>query len=314
MKKCIAIIIALSICIISLTGCGTKASFNLTAQIDQQVIYDQNGVVIKALSLETKTYKDSGEVFLALNVYAENNSAIEVLPTIHNISINGILTCTNQGNFYLASSSNKDGINKRNGYFILGYVNDASGSYKYFGDMGITDVSNISFDLVMTKTDLFDPNTPGKNALSITPISLQTNIADKYKQEKPNPQGQVIYDQDNIKITTLGLEKDYPNPNEVWCSLLLFVENNSENRIMLKAGAGTKINEVIAQYSAGWMYPLSTIPPGKCAYIRMRPSFFGVNMSAEVEKMNLIVQINSLDNKFNVINTVNAPSVEIKLK
>lgn len=313
MKKFITIILALSICIIALTGCGTKSAFNLTAQIDQKVIYDQGGIVMKALSLEIIT-KDNGNKMLVLNVHAENNSATEVQPMIYNISINGMLTCTNQGNFYLGSSSNKDGINKHNGYFILGYINDASGLYKSFADLGITDVSNISFDIVMTELDSFDINSPGKDALAIVPVSLQTNIADKYKQEKPNPEGQVIYDQDNIKIVGLGLEKDNPKPNDAWCSLLLFVENNSENRIMLKAGAGTQINEVIAQYSAGWMYPLSTIPPGKCAYIRMRPSFVGVNMSAAVEKMNLIVQINSLDNKFNVINTVNTTSVEIKLK
>lgn len=302
MKKILAFMVTF-LFLGTFTGCGSdnrqndeastnpERTFNLTAKIDEQEIYNKDGFIIKAKSLDTKKYEDEGKTMVVLNVYAENKSNKDVAPEIYDTAINGILTSTREGSFWLPSSSKDPKYYKNESYFVLGYIEDASNYNTTLADIGITDVASIDFEIVVT-----DPNeqdqigiTKQDHIIATQAVSLKTNLASSYTQTKPNPEGKEIYNENGVRIVTLGLTKPYYE--EEWCAVRLFVENNSDETFTIKKVFPMTINETLINLKGQTeLLPLANFRPNTCAYTRLTINKldvkrFGIDESAALKTL-----------------------------
>lgn len=95
---------------------------------------------------------------------------------------------------------------------------------------GITDIADISFNF-----HIFDP-TSWDTIIDSSTIALKTSIADTYNQSYDDS-GEVIFDQDNIRIISKGIGDD----SILGPFVTLYVENNSSQDITVQV-RDTSIN------------------------------------------------------------------------
>lgn len=233
----------------------TPKSFELTGQIDEQVIYDEGGLVVKALSMEAKETAidaSTGEEkdvtpYVALNLSIENRTEMSVNVRAYATAVNGITT--NDYCFIYLLSPGTSG----EASFSLGDLN-------VFRLAGITDVAEVSFSLQFDDYDTWD-------LIAEATVTLSTGIAGSYTQQRPELQG-VVYDQNGVTIMPLGkdLEGKY---SFIRPGLMLYVENNTDQALWIDGRYDAKINGIdlgLADYDDFGAYSVSYILPGKCAY------------------------------------------------
>jgi hypothetical protein len=258
-----------------------KPGFNLTAQIEEQELYNEGGIVVKALSLETaEVENEDGEYkMLGLICSIENQSSTAITPKLFTISINGKIT-SDYTTTVMSDDAAYEGATKSwfepgeaaTCAFTVGYIEDPSGYAIPLADMGITDIANISFDLALTNPD----SDEWDNFIVIKPVSINTNIGESYTQSKPGAEDKVIYDDNGIRILCLGLSEltgDIPSEynEQKWSAVDLYIENNRTENISVEVSEDLiNVNGIACEglFGAGWLFPTSYISPGAGAFTR----------------------------------------------
>lgn len=322
MKKFLVWIIAIAICMGAIAGCSSTATdsteqmleetsapqesaepapaaaetaapstsspelepgFNLTAQIEEQELYNEGGIVVKALSLETAEVEneDGKYKMLGLICSIENQSTTTITPKLFTISINGKVT-SDYATTVTSDDAAYEGATKSwfepgeaaTCAFTVGYIEDTTDYNIPLADMGITDVANISFDLALTDPD----SDEWDNFIVIKPVSINTSIAENYTQSKPDAEDKVIYDENGIRIFCLGLsDLDGNAPTEYnsqfWSAVDLYIENNTTENISVEISEDlVTVNGIACAgvFGAGWLSPNMYISPGAGAFTRIK--------------------------------------------
>ena len=262
-----------------------EPAFNLTAQIEEQILYDEGGIVVKALSLKTAEVENEHGKFTLLGLICsiENHSDTTITPKLFTIAINGLVTSdyaattmSDEAAYEGATKSWFEPGEEATCAFTLASIKDPTNFDIPLVDMGVTDVANVSFDLALTDPDSDEWN----NFIAIKPVSINTSIAQGYTQSKPDDQSQVIYDENGIRILCLGLSdldgNASPEYNEqFWSSVDLYIENNTTENIAVEMAEEENIvyvNGVACQwlFGAGWLSPVGDLRPGTGAFTRIK--------------------------------------------
>ncbi len=281
MRKGKLLLCALAISLLA-AGCGDQsepavdsektpseqAEFKLNAKIEEQTIYDQDGFVLKALSLDVKDGSDalaatdtSGEEsaaaltdappennsgpYLALNIYEENRGDRTLTAKYYAVAVNGITV---------------------HNYDAVGWCEPGCGGESHFilGDLdllnaaNIEDVAEISFQFYLSDADTWE-------IVDSRIITIKTDRFDSIQQEKPTATGDVLYAENDIKIMAASFDqKAVSEDGSATLVPRFFVENNSDRYIDLSVDSDLVLNGV-----GLFRYPTLSINyllPGNCAY------------------------------------------------
>ena len=247
---------------------SNQAQFKLNAKITEQTIYDQGGFVLKALSLEVKDDNEAAGTaqadeakstaaqtdaspennsgpYLALNIYEENQGDRTLTAKYYAVAVNGVTV---------------------HNYDAVGWCEPGCGGESYFilGDLdllnaaGIEDVAEISFQFYLSDADTWE-------IVDSQIITIKTDRFDSIQQEKPAATGDVLYAENDIKITSAGFDqKAVSGDGSATLAPRFYVENNSDRYIDLSVDSDLVINGIDLYH-----YPSLTIGyllPGTCAY------------------------------------------------
>lgn len=204
-----------------LVGCGTqeesgklpsgaqkpsdtgKVEISTKANIKETVIVDKNGVKITAKSIAYDAYD------VDIKLLIENNSSQNIMVQAKDFSINGIMLDP------ILSADVSSG--KKSNDSISIFTSDLE-------DAKITTIKDLEFSVNVFDSDTWD------DIFSEQGIKLETD-ATNYNQ-KYNTDGQLILDQNDIKIYALKLN----DKDSFWgADLMLYIENNSSQNITVQA-------------------------------------------------------------------------------
>ncbi len=172
-----------------------------TESIEEQVIYNKGGVTVTALSLEGPTEDFSGK---KLNLLIANHSDLYVLLQANDISYNG----------FMAQDSNSGLFHIKPGEVIRGTVSIYSRDVE---QSGFGQIATMEFKLdIHQKSAHFESDI----------VTIDTSAKKEYIQ-KSDPQGDVLYNDKNIKIVFVGQE------NTKYFGLIgnFYFENNSDTKL-----------------------------------------------------------------------------------
>ena len=168
----------------------------------EQEVYNDNGIVVTVTGIDTTSMWGTD-----ISVLVENSSEQNVTVQTRNGSINGYMMDFQMSCDVAAGKKANDSIT------IMSEDLEIS---------GVDTVSSIEFTLTM-----FDSDSWNDIATSDT-ISLTTNVTD-YVQ-KYDDSGEVIYDENGIKIVSKGIVED-----EIWGpEVVLYIENNTDAAITVQ--------------------------------------------------------------------------------
>lgn len=284
MKRSVVLLITVIMCFTCFSGCDIKGKkdFKLTAQIEEQELCNESGVVVKALYLEINEFEnDYGKsTTLDLICSIENNAVCAITPKLYTVSVNGITT-----NNYTVTTMTDDayeGATKswfesgESGTcsFTLAYVEDAENYEIALADMGITDVGYINFDLAISNPDSDSWN----DYLFIKPVQIKTDIYESHTQNRPDYADKIIFDENGIRIYCLGLsDLDGKAPTEYnykfWSSVDFYIENNTGETVWVEVSEDViTVNGTVCEwmYGAGWLSPYDYIRSGEAAFTRFK--------------------------------------------
>jgi len=224
--------------------------------IQEMVLVDQDGVLIKALSIEDGTFGD-----IEVKLYIENNSTQPITVQTRDFSVNGIMVDPIMSTDVAQDKKASDGISI--------FKSELEGA-------GIEKIANIEFTFHIFNTDSWD------TIFDTDLIKIDTSLADSYIQEY-DITGEVLYDANGIKIVYQGLSKDGFLGPEV----NLYIENSTDSTVTIQT-RDTSVN--------GFMIdPIlsSDVVPGKKAYDEM--TFMSSNLEesniTEIEEIELSFHI-----------------------
>lgn len=230
MKKLIATILSV-ILLIALAGCGSSDSSSKTntvpakqentntvpaktsepvkknedPTIEEQVVYDQDGITITAKSLDLKSFMGP-----ELKLLIENNTDRAVIVQARNTSVNGYMVDTVLSADVAAGKKANDGLT----------IMDSS-----LKDAGITTIADIE-----TSFHIFDSDT--WNEITDTDLySIKTSAYEGFEYTFDDS-GKTVYENGGIKIVVKGLAEDssFMGPE-----IVLYVENESGQDITVQA-------------------------------------------------------------------------------
>ncbi len=170
--------------------------------LEQQEVYNENGIVVTVTGLEIDSIWGT-----EISVLIENNSDQNITVQPRYGSVNGYMM-----DFQMSCDV---AVEKKANDIISIYAEDLEKS-------GVDTISNIEFSLTIFDTDTWD------GIADTDTISLTTNVSD-YVQEYDDS-GEVIYDENGIKIVSKGIVED-----EIWGpEVILYIENNTDSNITVQ--------------------------------------------------------------------------------
>jgi len=171
------------------------------ATIEETVLLEQDGVVVKA----TKLDKDSiwGT---ELGIYVENNSDKNIIVQAEDVSINDYMITQL---FSAEVSAGKK-------------TNDTM-SFTKLDELGIDTIATIEMQLKFVDPDSYS------NLFTSEPIVIKTSAADSYTQ-LDDDSGTVVYDEDGIKI----IARNDLSENSFGTGPVFFMTNNSDNGLIVQ--------------------------------------------------------------------------------
>lgn len=241
------------------TNVSTTKEETAEVTIEEKELYNQNGIVITATSLEM-----NGSFGPEIKVLVENNSEKNVTVQARSSSINGYMM---DFSFSCDVAAGK----KANGALSL-MSSDLEAC-------GIETIADIEFSFYIFDTDTWD------TIANSDVITISTSASGSYEQEYDNS-GDVIYDNNGIRIISKGLAEDELYGPE----LSLYIENNSDQNITVQP-RDTSINGFMVE-------PVLSpeIVPGKKILTGM--TFF----SSDLES-NGITDIETIETSFHIYYT-----------
>ncbi len=197
--------------------------------VDEQVLYDSGGIRITLKSTEISDYNS-----FRLPVLIENDSDTAICVQIRDESVNGVMFDSIMSSDVAAGKKTNDTI-----YFSF---ND---------DRLVFDtISDISFRFHIFRND---------NWATIADTEIMTITTNRAEYSyMPNESGDVVFDQNGIKIIYQGLSKSFMGVN-----VLFLIENNT-NRYICVQSRDSSINGFMADSIMS-----SSVLPGKVAYTDM---------------------------------------------
>lgn len=230
-KKVLAVVLA-SICVLTVTACGSD-------EVKQASGVDADVSVTESEGDETVTEEDSESSSTASSVTLEetelyNADGITVTATGYSGGIFDAevsLTITNETDTNILITADNLVVN---GYSLSSsgiYAEVAAGKssndsmYLYESELsacGIDTVATIELSIVVSDSDTWETITTGDR------ITLNTSAADGFTQAVDDS-GDVIYDSNDIRVICKGLKED-----SVWDGeLVIYAENNSDRPISI---------------------------------------------------------------------------------
>lgn len=183
-----------------------KADTKAETAIEQQVIFDQDGIIITATGIDFNSSFMGPEIKLLI----ENNTEKNLTVQARNVSVNGYMVDTSM------SADVSPGKKANDSLTIL------NGSIK---ECGIEDIAYADFSFHIFNSDTWD------DSIDTEMIHIETSCVNSYTQSYDDS-GEVIYENSGIKIVSKGISEDasFMGP-----SLVLYIENNAENAITIQA-------------------------------------------------------------------------------
>lgn len=178
----------------------TVASTEIT--LAEQEVYNDNGIVVTVTGIDTNSMWGAD-----ISVLVENNSDQNITVQTRNGCINGYMMDFQMSCDVAAGKKATDSIT------IMSKNLEVS---------GVDTISSIEFALTMFNSDSWD------DIATSDTISLTTSATD-YVQ-KYDDSGDVIYDENGIKIVSKGTVED-----EIWGpEVVLYIENNTDTAITVQ--------------------------------------------------------------------------------
>lgn len=178
--------------------------------IENQELYNQNGVVITATELNM-----NGTWGPEIKVIVENNSEKNITVQTRNSSVNGFMTEIGFSCDVAAGKKANDALTFTSSDLEL---------------CGIEKIANVEFSFNVFDSDTWD------DILSTDMITINTSANGSYEQTY-DTSGDVLYESNGIRIISKGFSMD-----GIWGpELSLYIENNSGQNITVQA-TGTSIN------------------------------------------------------------------------
>ena len=171
--------------------------------IEEQVLYEENGVKITATGLE------DGFMGTELKLLIENNSSKNITVQARSASVNDFMVDTVMSSDVTAGKKANDSLT-----FVTTGLKES----------GIEAIAKMEFSFHIMDAENWD------EIADSDMITVNTSIASDYVQ-KVDDSGEVLFDQENMKIVGKGLsEKD-----SFWGpGLILYIENSSDKNITVQ--------------------------------------------------------------------------------
>lgn len=178
---------------------------NESVSIDEQIVFEQDGIKITATGLES-----DGSIFgEELNFLIENNSEQNITVQARNVSVNGYMVDTSM------SADVAIGKKSNTSMTIMG---------SSLEECGISAISDIEFSF-----HIFNPE-EWETIVDSEKISLRTSIADSYTQEY-DENGDVVYEDENVRIISKGITSD----DIFGPAAVFYIENISDMDLTVQA-------------------------------------------------------------------------------
>lgn len=188
---------------------GTAALAETTPVLEEQEIYNQDGVKV------TVTGLDSGWMGTEIGLLIENDSEKNITVQARNVSVNDYMVDS------MMSSDVASGKKANDTLTLL--TSD-------FDSMGIDTIAEIEFSFHIFSEEDWSDFTDSDL------ITLTTQGNEDYQQEFDDS-GELLYENHEIKIVSRGISDDSIMGKE----LMLYVENNSDTDVTVQAG-DTSVN------------------------------------------------------------------------
>lgn len=225
--------------------------------IEEAVVFDQNGIVITALSLT------EGDFFgPTINFLIENNSEEDIIVSVDDLSINGIMLISIMSTDVIAGK-------KANAELSISSTN--------LETAGIEIIKDIEFEFHIVNPKTWETMFNSDN------IKLATT-ADPSFVQTIDDSGDVLLEQDGIEIVLKNLDTE---SGFSFTDIYFYIENNSGKDVTIQA-RDTSVNDfmIIGLIS-------SNVPAGKKAFDKISFS------NSQLEK-NGIEEIKKIELKFHV--------------
>lgn len=228
-KRILALIFSLTLAVSMVSGCGSDSSDNASASgeaasseagtsdsesnddssdvsnvsVDEQVLYDENDIKITATGLE------EGWLGTDMKLTIENNTDKDITVQNEWSSVNGYMVSTTMSVDVAAGKKANDTL-----------TFDSSS----LEECGIEQIATMEIVFSIIDADSWD------DIAKSDVITVNTSVNDGYEQAYDDS-GDVIVDQDGIKIVSKGVSTD----DSIWGpGVVLYVENNSDKNITIQ--------------------------------------------------------------------------------
>lgn len=178
---------------------------NVTTEItiEEQVLYDENGIKITATGLEDSWLGTE------LQVLIENNSSQSITIQARNANVNGYMVPTVMSADVAAGKKANDSL-----------TFETSG----LKECGIDNIATMEFLFHIFDSESWD------EIVDTDVITVETSIAESYTQTYDDS-GEVLVDTDGIKIVGKGLSDE----DSFWGpGVILYIENNSDQNVTIQ--------------------------------------------------------------------------------
>ncbi len=188
-----------------------------TVTLDEQVVYDGNGIKITATGLEDAMFGTD------LKLLIENNTSQNITVHADNVNVNGYMVSTIMAVDVAAGKKVNDDI-----------TIETSG----LKDCGIETIASIELNFRVSDSDTYS------TIFSTEPIKIDTSAAASYTQTYDDS-GNVLVDANGVRIISKGLSEDdsFWGPGQI-----LYIENNTDTNITVQA-KDVSINGFMVQSS-----------------------------------------------------------------
>lgn len=190
---------------------SSSSSKPTAVTVEEQVLLDESGVKVTAKSIDTSAFMGP-----ELKVLIENESGKNLTVQVRNSSVNGYMISTSISSDVATGKKVNDGITFSSSDLKLA---------------GIDTIADMEFSFHIFDSDSWD------TYLDSGMVSVKTSAADSYNYAFDDS-GDVLVDQNGVKIVLKGLSKD---SSIMGTSVILYIENNSNTGITVQT-RNTSVN------------------------------------------------------------------------
>lgn len=234
MKRILALLIALLLCVTALAACGNTQNTGSGAQdsqsssgevtVEEQTIFDDQGIkaVVKGLG---KYEGDFVSFDQALLIDVTNSTGKNISFGLSHCSVNGYMIDSNYS--YTIEAGKTD--------TYPGAFDSAK-----LEALGVTTIADYGFCIVAEDDETYE------TLIESDPISVKTSAYEGFEYTY-DESGTVLYDKDGIKIIAQGLEEDeFLGPG-----VKIYVANNTDKGIAVGVASGSVNGKEVNDFSFG---------------------------------------------------------------